>query len=484
MNDATKNEGDDHEFVWAQDPFSRTDSFHLGLKDLDQAMRCQICCNFYRAPVSVPSCHHTFCSECLSGHVRAGLTSAKRSASCPICRQQIVPNASNIRNRTVEDIVRKFTQIRSSLLVALKRAEKGETSAIEDVEVDEDEKTPTSLPRSRSSRRKVCVSSGTCTGQEENGKDILNCDTVIKKLPKIVYHGLKKKQLQKKCQELGLNTDGDESQLKARHQEYVRLHNAQCDSFHPRPKAELIKEVQERERAKKKIAREERMSDVGTEKQRWNHLIKSRSEEGATISSGDPSFDAKVESNFARMMRELRAKRESSKPPTANSGGKDETQHQINQLGKERTKKAFVDAGEEGDSIQKIPKRKPSPTCLEKEIDETSDDSSVVVVIPQKQRASPSLIPQLSENRLKQSTNVILPSPRTNAAIAENASGKKATLQENSKERKTRTFAQGTTTPRSKRRSVGPWDCTHCTFHNKTRTWSTARCEMCSFVRT
>lgn len=250
MSFSGKSDEDDNEFAWTQDPFSRNNSLHLGLQDLDQTMRCQICCNFYRAPVSIPNCHHTFCSECLSGHVRAGMTSAKRSASCPICRQKIIPHASNIPNRTVEDMVRKFTQIRNSLLLALKKAESMEASNIEKVQSDEDENRTTSVRRS-SSRRKDCVSSDISTKQEENFQEVIHSEIITKKLPKCVYHGLKKKQLQKKCQELGLNADGDEAQLKARHQEYVLLHNAQCDSFHPRPKSELIKEVHERERVKR-----------------------------------------------------------------------------------------------------------------------------------------------------------------------------------------------------------------------------------------
>ena len=73
----------------------------------------------------------------------------------------------------------------------------------------------------------------------------------LQKMAKTAYHGLKKKQLQEKCRQCGLSTRGDDKQLKARHQEFVTLYNAECDSFHPRSKEQLIQLVQEREKARK-----------------------------------------------------------------------------------------------------------------------------------------------------------------------------------------------------------------------------------------
>jgi len=62
---------------------------------------------------------------------------------------------------------------------------------------------------------------------------------------------MKKKKLQEKCRELGLSDRGDEKELKARHQEYINLYNAECVSSNPRSPQELLKVVHGREKARR-----------------------------------------------------------------------------------------------------------------------------------------------------------------------------------------------------------------------------------------
>lgn len=70
-----------------------------------------------------------------------------------------------------------------------------------------------------------------------------------KKLPTTFYNGMKRKKLQEKCREFGLSDQGTDQQLKARHQEYVNLYNAECDSSYPRSAEELVKLIHDREMA-------------------------------------------------------------------------------------------------------------------------------------------------------------------------------------------------------------------------------------------
>ncbi len=52
----------------------------------------------------------------------------------------------------------------------------------------------------------------------------------MKPMQKIVYHLVKDADLRKKLREEGLDTKGDRKTLIARHQKFVLLWNAQCDS--------------------------------------------------------------------------------------------------------------------------------------------------------------------------------------------------------------------------------------------------------------
>ena len=54
--------------------FSGSDLFHRDLSLLDLSMRCVICKEFYRAPVTLLPCFHSFCSLCVRNHFRSTYT--------------------------------------------------------------------------------------------------------------------------------------------------------------------------------------------------------------------------------------------------------------------------------------------------------------------------------------------------------------------------------------------------------------------------
>lgn len=53
-------------------------------------------------------------------------------------------------------------------------------------------------------------------------------------MPKVVYNLLSERDLRKKLKEHGLSSHGNKQQLIRRHQEFVHMYNAQCDSLHPK----------------------------------------------------------------------------------------------------------------------------------------------------------------------------------------------------------------------------------------------------------
>ena len=114
---------------WLLTPFSL-------LGPVEQALRCQVCKDFFDTPMTT-SCSHTFCSLC----IRRCLTTDGR---CPACRTQ--DQAIKLRaNSTLQELVDAFKDARSVILQLgqnLRAAEQstGQTKKrrIDDTETEED----------------------------------------------------------------------------------------------------------------------------------------------------------------------------------------------------------------------------------------------------------------------------------------------------------------------------------------------------------
>ncbi|KAK4218681.1 hypothetical protein QBC37DRAFT_412230 [Rhypophila decipiens] len=63
------------------------------------------------------------------------------------------------------------------------------------------------------------------------------------RLPSLAYSMLKDYQLRKKMSDLGIPTHGPRQALEKRHQEFVTLWNANCDSAHPKNRSELLHDL-------------------------------------------------------------------------------------------------------------------------------------------------------------------------------------------------------------------------------------------------
>ncbi|KAF2723840.1 DNA repair protein rad18, partial [Polychaeton citri CBS 116435] len=94
---------------WLNTPLS-------SFSDLENALHCQICKEFYETPM-ITSCNHTFCSKCIR-------TSLSQDGKCPGCRSQ--DQASKLRNNwALEEVVGRFTTARPTALdVARKEKER------------------------------------------------------------------------------------------------------------------------------------------------------------------------------------------------------------------------------------------------------------------------------------------------------------------------------------------------------------------------
>ncbi|KAJ1025561.1 hypothetical protein NDA18_003904 [Ustilago nuda] len=65
------------------DPSDWKEDFTV-LRNLDASLRCDLCFDIYTSPVSIKSCHHTFCSTCIRTHINQ---SRNGGSFCPKCRQ-------------------------------------------------------------------------------------------------------------------------------------------------------------------------------------------------------------------------------------------------------------------------------------------------------------------------------------------------------------------------------------------------------------
>lgn len=63
------------------------------------------------------------------------------------------------------------------------------------------------------------------------------------KLPSLAYSMLKDKDLRKKLAELGISNHGTRQMMEKRHQEWVMIWNANCDSSHPKKRSELLNDL-------------------------------------------------------------------------------------------------------------------------------------------------------------------------------------------------------------------------------------------------
>lgn len=225
---------DADEYMWTAPPFSSSSSLQKGLQDFEGSLRCPICGELFDVPVSIVTCHHTFCSKCIRDAFRSSIRSMKRSADCPVCREAVETGGADFKclvpNRTVGNLVKQFRTFRSELRDQLAQVVQGSSSV------------------SGTDSARTNVGAQPPREKRENADEL---SVRRKKKPKTFYKGLKLKQLKKLCADEGLSTVGTDAELRARHEEFILCYNAESDSYTPRSAAEIARQVARREEARK-----------------------------------------------------------------------------------------------------------------------------------------------------------------------------------------------------------------------------------------
>ncbi|XP_030063134.1 E3 ubiquitin-protein ligase RAD18 isoform X2 [Microcaecilia unicolor] len=83
-----------------------------------------------------------------------------------------------------------------------------------------------------------------CLNREEKKESLRSSAHKRKPIAKVVYNLLSDRDLRKKLKDLGLSAQGSKQQLIRRHQEFVHMYNAQCDSLNPRSATQIVKEIE------------------------------------------------------------------------------------------------------------------------------------------------------------------------------------------------------------------------------------------------
>ncbi|XP_041446742.1 E3 ubiquitin-protein ligase RAD18 isoform X2 [Xenopus laevis] len=89
-----------------------------------------------------------------------------------------------------------------------------------------------------------------CLNREEKKDSLRSSVGRRKSMAKIVYNLLSERDLRKKLKEIGLSTRGSKQQMIRRHQEFVHMYNAQCDSLDPKSALEIVREIESNEKTR------------------------------------------------------------------------------------------------------------------------------------------------------------------------------------------------------------------------------------------
>lgn len=279
------------------------------LLELENALHCQICKEFYDTPM-ITSCSHTFCSKCIR-------TSLSADGKCPACRT--ADQANKLRNNwQLQEVVNTFLAARPQALKVARqereeenrrRSSKRKRAVLESDDIAEAE------PAGRTTRaksRRIAASQGSQAdvievGDSDGESDYeseqppddglvecpLGCGKRMKieavephldrcederkaesrsqsrtpingfasarpssrqatrpqdRIAELSYSMLRETALRKKLNELGIPGFGTKQLMVKRHIEWVNLWNANCDSNHPRSKRELLHDLDTWER--------------------------------------------------------------------------------------------------------------------------------------------------------------------------------------------------------------------------------------------
>ncbi|XP_041837242.1 E3 ubiquitin-protein ligase RAD18 isoform X1 [Melanotaenia boesemani] len=189
-------------------------------------------------------------------------------------------------------------------------------------------------------------------------------------ITKLVYNLLSMQELKKKLKECHLSLQGSRDQLIRRHQDFVHLYNAQCDSLNPKSAEEIAKEVEANEKTKNQLRG--RIKPV---------MVFSKNQSAEEIDRMHSNYRKQHSSDFNRLIAQARQRRETSKQARVRQEVTDEkgdaqVLHSADQVAEPKSS-MVVEAGDretDGDQFAEVIELSSSPTLSDVSISSSISD--------------------------------------------------------------------------------------------------------------
>jgi len=249
------------------------------------------------------------------------------------------------------------------------------------------------------------------------------------------------------------------------------LYNAECDSEFPRSVQELVAEIGRREKAKKEEILQSMHNGTTSHKKHIQTLKQSRGTIASQpkLSSGNAAFDAALEEGFARLIAD--AKERGIVPP--NHGKKRK------RIEEETGAGTYHAASVATNTLHTQSPSKGSNGTT----GTTYSNPPPPVIIPNKEQIQQIKNPYVTSSPSIRGTS--FSSTATTSKLQTSRKSSKLSLHRPPQGRTT--TARSTSSPFTSSSSassiIGPWQCNACTYYNKVKTWSSAKCEMCNCPR-
>ncbi|XP_069592308.1 E3 ubiquitin-protein ligase RAD18 isoform X2 [Ranitomeya imitator] len=144
-----------------------------------------------------------------------------------------------------------------------------------------------------------------CLTRDEKKESLRSSLQKRKPMAKVVYNLLSERDLKKRLKEVGLSTQGSKQQMVRRHQEFLHMYNAQCDSLNPKSAAEIVSEIEKNEKVR---------SALGAKQENGMTFTKDQSEE--QIDQIHQDYRRKHNSEFQQLIEQVKGR---WKTPTGQS---------------------------------------------------------------------------------------------------------------------------------------------------------------------
>lgn len=278
-----------------------------------------------------------------------------------------------------------------------------------------------------------------------------------------VYHGMNKKKLQELCKMEGILSTGSDHELRQRHLEFLRLCNAECDAKNPRSKDQLVREVTQRENARKAEVKKCMLSGIQAHTKYLERIKESRKALGAeehssgTVSSGNMSFDHLMKVGFKNLIHAYNAKKSDL--------GRNSREHIADN--NSMIRRSGTSQGPEGTVHPPDPQTDKLPSAVSSA---SSNPSPTTVVIREPPLKGVTTRSRSGSSRGVTKKDVCITSTLTSFSNS------------NSSVKQLVSSSKKNTVPASSRKT---WICNQCTYVNEAIPWSNtkAKCGMCQMSR-